>query len=153
MSYIIGIDKRTGKLRRVGSQPTSSTFEVRSTGNSVTVPISMFVSEGIIPSDTNIDTPYIQYPECDILDSTGANISNTVSRKWSSSGYIVSGIQAGTYYIKVTGVTGPTGPQGPKGDTGDTGPQGNPGERGIQGLQRQQRHQGRAEKGTMGRAT
>lgn len=133
MAYVLGIDKTTGQFKRLNVQPSASTIEILSDGDAITIPISTFISEGIISNIS--DNGYMVYPECDILDSTGANISGKVTRRWISEGYHVSGIAKGVYYIKVTGVEGPQGPTGIPGDVGQTGPQGPQGPQGEQGIQ------------------
>ena len=142
MAYVLGIDKTTGQYRRIGVQPTADVIEISSNDGAVLVPLSTFISNGIISEKS--DNGYKVYPECDVLDESGTNISGDVVRKWTDDGYHISGIKAGKYYIKVTGITGPQGLQGPKGDPGKDGadglqgpqgPKGDPGEKGDPGPQ------------------
>ena len=136
MTYALGIDKKSGSLRRI---PTPNTYTYEFTvgqSGSVLINSSDLIASGVM-NYTEGSVKSLIYPEFDIVSSYGVNVTSNVSlRGWDDDNYRIEGLTEGTYYLKISALAGPTGsigPQGPKGDTGERGPEGLQGPKGDTG--------------------
>ena len=128
MTYTLGIDKRSGALKRLNNSPSTSVYMISiGSSGSIAIPTSELIAAGMIKYTEGVNNITI-YPEFDVVGYSGRNVSHECSfRGWEGDDYVISGLPSGTYYIKISALAGPQGSQGiqgPKGDKGDTGPQG-----------------------------
>ena len=132
MVHYVGIQGLTGEFVRLGSQPNTIAIRIKATDTTMMVPVDMLIDAGMLHVKTGSDTPYLDYPEIDILDASGNNLNNSVDRAWvvqnSEAFYRVQNVTPGDLILKVSAIVGARGTQGKQGLPGTPGVRGEPGD-------------------------